>query len=216
MLLFLVLFLCGVVVAGGGVVVAGGGVVLRSAAGGGVVLRSDPGGVVVAGGGLRSVGGMARSLREYLLDALARLGVHLSLGILLLPIGGHAWNDVTTEILRVIRWIAGYVRDRLVANEVAGPHLISEAVNHLLEGRAVPQHDGDLTADEDGRAVRTDRKAPRCLAPRKRRKRAAARPPTCREEARRGEGGGDTTSDDEDRDNGNNGDRKKRRRKGRY
>ena len=94
---------------------------------------------------------MAQSLREAIIDELLRLGVSIELIQLIFPARGTASNDCITQIERVLRFVAGLIWDMLApGQEVAGPHLLSRAVEALIGERPQAQWTGDLALG-DGR-----------------------------------------------------------------
>ena len=105
---------------------------------------------------------MARSLREALMDELLRLGLSMDLIELLFPRRGTASQDVLGQLGRVMRWLAGHIRDQLMGGHVvAAPNVISLAVEALVGGRPEPQPGLDLTVGPGGVAVPADHRLPR-------------------------------------------------------
>ena len=105
---------------------------------------------------------MAKSLREVLVDELLRLGLSMDLILLLLPTRGTAWNDVAGELTRVMRWLAGSIRDQLMGGHtVAAPDVVSQAVEGLVGRRPEPQPGPDLTVGPGGVAVPSAVRLPR-------------------------------------------------------
>ena len=83
---------------------------------------------------------MARSLREALVDELLRLGISIELIRLLFPERGTAAQDCTNQLERLLREVAGHIRNWLEGGqEVAGPHLISHAAEAVVGEHPQPQ-----------------------------------------------------------------------------
>ena len=94
---------------------------------------------------------MARSLREALLDELLRRGLSRELINLLFPERGVASRDCTGQLERLLRFVAGLIRDMLVpGEEVASPHLLSRAIEAMIGERPQPQWRGDFALGEGG------------------------------------------------------------------
>ena len=141
---------------------------------------------------------MARSLREGLIDELIRLGLSMELIELLFPRRGTASQDVLGQLGRVLRWLAGHIRDQLLGgHRVAAPDVVSQAVEALVGGKAEPQPGPDLIMGPGGVAILSEERLPRY---RKRRGPKRKADQACAAEAAQG-GAGPEEDQDPDQDN---------------
>ena len=119
---------------------------------------------------------MGKTFREVMFAEFRRLGIHGSLRELIMPERGRGMEANNASITLLARVLAGHIRDQL-REEGAGeasPSMMEKAVDHFIGREELPVSDGDLTANEEGVAVASNRKEKRFRSPKRRKRPAAA------------------------------------------